>query len=126
MRDKSDCSDVYEVRGIPHVMLIDKKGKIAFKGHPAHRDLEKDIDALLKDEELTGNGCASVKKEEKEEKEDKPKEEVPEKDKFVDIDLDEKFKELNDLHTIHDSFIKDEEMTKQAKDFKRLFSVMIL
>jgi thiol-disulfide isomerase/thioredoxin len=35
MRDKSDCSDVYEVRGIPHVMLIDKKGKIAFKGHPA-------------------------------------------------------------------------------------------
>lgn len=35
MRGKSDCSDVYEVRGIPHVMLIDKKGNIAYKGHPA-------------------------------------------------------------------------------------------
>jgi len=65
MRDKSDCSDVYEVRGIPHVMLIDKKGKIAFKGHPAKRDLEKDIDSLLKDEELTGEGCGSAKKVEK-------------------------------------------------------------
>jgi hypothetical protein len=40
--------------------------------------------------------------------------------------MDEKFKELNDLHTVHESFMKDEEMTKHAKELKRLFSVMIL
>ena len=57
-RHKSDCSEVYGVRGVPHVMLIDKNGKIAFKGHPANRpDLEKDLDALLKGESLTGEGC---------------------------------------------------------------------
>jgi len=36
-RDKSDCSKVYSVNGVPHVMLIDKEGKIAYKGHPASR-----------------------------------------------------------------------------------------
>ena len=56
MIDKSDCSTVYEVRGIPHVILIDKEGKIAFSGHPSKRDLEKDIDVLLKGEKLTGDG----------------------------------------------------------------------
>jgi hypothetical protein len=40
--------------------------------------------------------------------------------------MDEKFKELNDLHTVHESLIKDEEMIKQAKEFKRLFSVLML
>ena len=33
-RDKSDCSKVYSVNGVPHVMLIDQYGKIVFKGHP--------------------------------------------------------------------------------------------
>ena len=35
MIDKSDCNTDYEIRGIPHVMLIDKEGKIAFRGHPS-------------------------------------------------------------------------------------------
>jgi thiol-disulfide isomerase/thioredoxin len=35
MIDKSDCGTVYEVKGIPHVILIDKEGKIAFSGHPS-------------------------------------------------------------------------------------------
>lgn len=40
-------------------MLVDTKGKIVFKGHPANRqDLEADFDALLKGETLTGEGCA--------------------------------------------------------------------
>jgi len=34
---KSGASDVYGVNGVPHVMIIDKTGKIAFKGHPANR-----------------------------------------------------------------------------------------
>jgi len=36
-RAKSNCSDVYSVRGVPHVMLVDTTGKIVFKGHPANR-----------------------------------------------------------------------------------------
>ena len=58
-RAKSDCSEVYGVRGVPHVMLIDKKGMIAFKGHPANRkDLKADLDAMLAGTPLTGEGCA--------------------------------------------------------------------
>jgi len=40
-------------------LLIDTKGKIAFKGHPANRpDLAADITKLLAGEEITGEGCA--------------------------------------------------------------------
>jgi len=46
----------YGVNGVPHVLLVDTKGKIVFMGHPASRDLEKDIDALLKGETLSGEG----------------------------------------------------------------------
>jgi len=46
----------YGISGVPHVALIDKEGKIVFKGHPASRKLEEDIDALLKGEKLTGEG----------------------------------------------------------------------
>lgn len=44
--------------GVPHVMLIDKQGTIAFVGHPAVRKLEDDIDTLLKGESLKGEGTA--------------------------------------------------------------------
>jgi hypothetical protein len=40
-------------------LLVDTNGKIVFVGHPASRDLEKDIDALLKGETLTGEGTAA-------------------------------------------------------------------
>ena len=64
-RAQSDCSDVYSVRGVPHVMLLDTTGKIVFKGHPATRpDLEADFDTLLKGEAITGPGTGEEKKEE--------------------------------------------------------------
>ena len=48
---QSDYSDVYGIKGIPHILLIDKSGKIVFKGHPSARsDLAKDISKLLKDD----------------------------------------------------------------------------
>lgn len=54
-RSKSDCSDVYQVRGVPHVLIIDTTGKIAFKGHPANRkDLAADFDTLLAGKPLDG------------------------------------------------------------------------
>ena len=57
-RHESNCSDVYNVRGVPHVILIDTHGRMVFIGHPATRkDLEADIDTLLKGEPLTGEGA---------------------------------------------------------------------
>lgn len=54
-RAKSNCSDVYQVRGVPHVLIVDKTGKIVFKGHPANRkDLAKDFNDLLDDKALEG------------------------------------------------------------------------
>merc|ERR1711976_383193 len=54
-RAKSNCSDVYQVRGVPHVIMLDKEGTIVFKGHPANRkDLVKDFNDLLEGKPLQG------------------------------------------------------------------------
>ena len=53
-RGGSTCSADYGVNGVPHVVLIDTEGKIAYAGHPAERELEKDIETLLKGEKLSG------------------------------------------------------------------------
>jgi len=67
-RAKSNCSDVYQVRGVPHVMIIDTNGKIVFKGHPANRpDLAKDFNDLLEGKTLEGEGCAPTEKKDGEE-----------------------------------------------------------
>jgi thiol-disulfide isomerase/thioredoxin len=49
----------YGVQGVPQVVLVDKRGKIVFVGHPSSRNLEKDIDALLKGNEI-GEGRAKA------------------------------------------------------------------
>lgn len=60
-RHQSDCSKLYDVKGVPHVMIIDKAGKIAFKGHPANRpDLAADLTNLLAGEKLVGEGTATA------------------------------------------------------------------
>ena len=61
-RAGSSASKDYGVSGVPHVLLIDTQGKIVFAGHPSERDLEKDIETLLKGEALSGakNGEAGV------------------------------------------------------------------
>ena len=60
-RSGSKCSEVYSVRGVPHVMLIDKEGKIVFKGHPANRpNLEQDLEDLAAGKTISGEGCASA------------------------------------------------------------------
>lgn len=35
------------------MVLVDTEGKIVFVGHPSERDLEADINTLLKGEQLT-------------------------------------------------------------------------
>lgn len=49
----------FGVNGVPHVLLIDTQGKIVFVGHPSSRDLEVDINTLLKGEDITGAGTSS-------------------------------------------------------------------
>ena len=57
-RSTSTCSKDYVVSGIPHLMIIDKAGKIVFKGHPLMRpNLEEDLDILRKDGTISGEGC---------------------------------------------------------------------
>ena len=58
-RGTSTADTDYGVNGVPHVVLIDTHGKIAYAGHPATRKLENDIDTLLKGEKLTGEGVSS-------------------------------------------------------------------
>lgn len=58
------------MKGVPHVLLVDKKGKIVFKGHPAGRkDLVADFNTLLEDKELDGVEAPGEKKEEGDDKE---------------------------------------------------------
>lgn len=41
---------------VPHVLLVDKSGKIVFMGHPALRNLEQDIKDLLEGKPIKGDG----------------------------------------------------------------------
>lgn len=53
-------SEEYGSSGVPHVFIVNQKGKIVFKGHPANRkDLAADLKLLAQDENatLTGTGC---------------------------------------------------------------------
>ncbi len=61
------CRDDYGIAGIPHVLLVDTNGKIVFKGHPYDRkNLEDDIDKLLKGETLQDIASDDDEKEEPE------------------------------------------------------------
>jgi hypothetical protein len=48
------------VSGVPHVLLIDGNGKIAFAGHPASRKLEEDLNDLAEGKPLTGAGTGAA------------------------------------------------------------------
>ena len=71
----------YGVQGVPHVLLVDTKGKIVFVGHPASRKLEEDIDKLLKGETLSGEGTGQSAAEEGEKSSNAATEEEVEKSK---------------------------------------------
>jgi len=55
---KCTADKEYGISSVPHVVLLDKTGKIVFKGHPATRKLEEDLNDLLADKTLTGNGTS--------------------------------------------------------------------
>ena len=50
----SSADEDYGVKGVPHVVLIDGNGKVAYAGHPASRKIEEDIQTLSRGEKLKG------------------------------------------------------------------------
>lgn len=49
------------VAGVPHVAIVDTKGKVVFMGHPANRsDLVQDFNDLLEGKAITGKGCEAA------------------------------------------------------------------
>jgi hypothetical protein len=59
-RGGSTASEDYGAKGVPHMVLVDTQGKIVFIGHPAVRNLEKDIDELLEGKVISGEGTKAV------------------------------------------------------------------
>ena len=98
-------------------MLIDKEGKIAFKGHPASRpNLEQDLKDLADGKAITGEGTG------------------PSKSEGGGDDL-EGFKELDEakingqtaeIAKVFEGFTKDEELGEAAKGCPRAFCVIVL
>jgi len=120
-RAGSAASKIYSVNGVPHVMLIDKTGRIVFKGHPATRpDLEKDIDTLLKGEALTGDGAASAPKEGADESEEK----IPEG--LKEFDLEKLNSEIEEFKKACAAMTANSDLVAAAKEMPRKFCVITL
>ena len=48
----TSASDDWGITGVPHCILVDKSGKIVWRGHPASLDLEGAISKLAKGDSL--------------------------------------------------------------------------
>jgi len=123
-RDKSDCSKVYGVNGVPHVMLLDKKGKIVFKGHPASKkNLEQDMNDLMNDKEITGEGTAPADNAAApEEKRDEKA--IPEG--FSEMSKDDVAKECEEHAKVMEAWKTDDDLKESAKACPRAFCVIVL
>jgi len=119
-RSESDCSKVYSVNGVPHVMLVDKEGKIAFKGHPANRkNLEQDIDDLIAGKALTGEGTGPAPVVEGEKAPAIP-------EGFEELDADVIGREVETNKLTLEGFAKDDSMKDAADKCPRAFCVIVL
>jgi hypothetical protein len=120
-RAGSNCSEVYSVRGVPHVMLVDQDGVIVFKGHPATRKLEEDLDALSKGEKLTGEGIKNEPDAPSTE-EEKPKA----KEGFKEIDLNKANAEVDDFKKFCENLKTNESFKAAAEKVPRAFNVLVI
>jgi len=121
-RSKSDCSTVYGVKGVPHVLLVDTTGKIVYKGHPASRpDLVADFNLLLKGEKLdcdptpsTGADAARCR--------ETPKAKIP--NGMTSIDSVQINREMNEFKVVAEQMQKD--IGENAKGLAKDFCVSVL
>ena len=111
---KSVAEKLYGVQGIPHRLLIDKTGKIVFVGHPASRQLEEDINALLEDKALEGPGTTRQQDEQQEE------------GKQEEFDEEKHKASVEEFTTALDGVMKDEELKEQIKKLQRAFFVLVV
>jgi hypothetical protein len=119
-RDKSTCSKVYSVSGVPHVMLIDKTGKIVFKGHPANRpNLEEDFDTLRNGGTISGEGCAAAEKAE-------GAAEEPVLEGYTEMDPKELQEDIVAATDAIEGLTKDSEVLEIAKQCPRAFCVLVV
>jgi hypothetical protein len=118
-RNESDCSDVYSVRGVPCVMLINKQGKIVYKGHPAQRNLEEDLDNLAADKVLEGNGIVN-------EKASGAPAEAKKEDDVKEIEDPTSINdEIDSFKAVFDGFKDNKDLCDQAKAMQRAFCVLV-
>jgi hypothetical protein len=109
-RAGSSASKDYGVNGVPHVLLIDSQGKIAYAGHPASRDLEKDIETLLKGEPLAGvksDGEAGADEEDSEGFEEKDLEAIQSEMKRFESEVKAKLLGREDLKAATQKMMRD-------------------
>jgi len=100
-------------------MIIDTKGTIVFKGHPANRpNLEQDFNDLLEGKEITGAGTAS---------EDKPAEGGEgETATAKTLDAATCLKTIDEFHsTVGPALQANEKIAEAAKKMPRAFCVMV-
>lgn len=121
-RNESDCSDVYSVRGVPCVMLINQQGKIVYKGHPASRNLEQDLDDLAAGKTLEGEGIVN----EKPSGDSKTEEEKPAEGQIEIDDAAKYHEEINTFKPVFEDFKNNKELMDQAKDMMRAFCVLVM
>jgi len=123
-RAQSDCSKVYGVRGVPHVMLVDQQGTIVYKGHPASRpDLEGDLEKLAAGEKLTGEGIQELKAAAAAGSADAP-EVVPEG--FKEINLEQVTEEVEQFKKVNEGYFSNEDLKTAANGLMRAFCVIVL
>ena len=90
-------------------MIIDKTGKIVFKGHPANRsNLEEDFDTLRKDGTISGEGCAAA---------EAPADggEAPVPEGYEEMDLKELTEDIAAATAAIEELTKDSEVVEIAK-----------
>lgn len=119
-RNESNCSDVYSVRGVPCVMLINKAGKIVYKGHPAKRNIEEDLDKLAAGEVLEGDGIVNEKVAGEAAEDEKEDEESVEIDDPSAIN-----EEITNFKPVFDGFKENKELSDLAKEMPRAFCVLV-
>ena len=103
------------VQGVPHVAIVDTKGKVVFMGHPANRDdLVQDFDDLLAGKEITGKGCSAAGGDDDED---------AFKSNCEAADVDDAVKLFNDLSTEH---LQKDEVKEALAGCPRAFCVLVV